>query len=226
MIALTKKPRAERTLEYYFGEIMEAAISMFLVCVPEYDRDRFIKEFYEPLKNIRVSGDSIMHYFSQEGGSKLGKGDAALTACIYCIESGWARVEGLTELAWVKLMDAQRFIAFAVAEDVSEPQLAKILDLARTEAKKNAAKESVAVSVQPWREANQEALRLIREKARDGRRWEHAEQAALEILDSVSEFLKSRESKSPKRFWTDAPEKTIARWLLEMPEAAVIFGKK
>ena len=220
---MNTRPRAERTIEYYCAEITAKALAILTLCIPEEDRDKFMRDIYEPLKYIRVSGDVLTHHFYREPGSKLSKCEAALTACIYCIESDWARVEGQVELAWVKLMDAQHFFALVLAEDVSEPQLAKILDFARTQAKSNAAQESVAVSVQPWRETKEEAVRLIREKAQCGQRWEDVEQAALEIVNAVSEFLKSRQSKSTKRFWTLTPEKTIAGWLLEMPDAEVLF---
>lgn len=219
-----KTSRSDRTLEYYFAAIMESVVTTYLLCAPEHDRDSFMQLIYEPLKVANVSGDVVLSNFSKAGGTRLGKGDATLLACIYCIQSGWARVDGQYDAAWSHLMEAQRYIAVAVAEDVSEPQLAKVLDRARTEAKSKAAKESVAVSVRPWREAKLEAFRLIEEMAQSGRQWIDAEQAAIEILEPLKEFLKTRESRTPKRFWTKTPEKTIAGWLNEMPNANILFG--
>lgn len=221
---LNKMPRAERTLEYYFAEIMESVIDIYLLCVPEHDRASFMTLIYEPLKEIELSGDAVLRYFYEAGVTQLGKGDLTLLACIYCLQSGWARVDGQIELAWSYLMEAQLYIAMSTAADISEPQLAKILDLARTEAKSKAAKESVAVSVNPWRETKQEAIRLIEEKARNGQRWASEEKAALEILDDVKKFLKTRQSKKQKNFWTNAPEKTVATWLRRMSNAGSLFG--
>lgn len=218
-----KTPRSNRTLEYYFAEIMETVVNLYLQCMPEHDRDYFMELIYEPLKAANVSGDTVLRNFSKAGGTKLGKGDATLLGCVYCIQSGWARLDGQLELAWSYLMEAQQYVATAIAEDVSEPHLAKVLDLARTEAKSNAAKESVAVSVQPWRETKLEAMRLIQEEAQSGRRWISAEQAAVEILDDLTEFLKTRQSKKPKEFWAQTPAKTVAGWLREMPNAGILF---
>ncbi len=221
---LNGTPRAERTLDYYFDQIMNSVVEMYLLCVPEHDIDTFKEVIYEPLKALEVSGDLVMRYFAEAGGTSLGKGDATLLTCIYCIQSKWANVDGHVDLAWSYIMRAQRYITMAIAEDVSEPQLAKVLDIARTEAKTNAARESVTVSVQPWWETKQEAFRLIREEAGKGRRWPNAGIAALEILASLKEFLKTREAKKRKAFTSQTPESTVEEWLLEMPEADILFG--
>jgi hypothetical protein len=218
-----KTPRSNRTLEYYFAAIMEMIVKLYLQCIPEHDRNYFMESIYEPLKAANVSGDTVLSNFFKAGGTNLGKGDATLLGCVYCIQSGWARIDGQMELAWSYLMEAQQYVAVAIAEDVSEPHLAKVLDLARTEAKRNAAQESVAVSVQPWRETKLEAMRLIQEEAQGGKRWISAEQAAVEILDDLKNFLKTRQSKKPKDFWAKMPEKTVAGWLREMPNASTLF---
>jgi hypothetical protein len=221
---LPKTPRSERTLDYYFCQIMDAVVTTYLLCAPEFDEDTFKSRVFEPLYQINVSGDSILCYFSEAGGTKLLKGEATLLACIYCIQSKWAQKDKSDELAWSFIMEAQKYISMAISEDVSEPQLAKILDLARTEAKSTAAKKSVSVSVQPWRAVKSEAIRLIDEKAQSGQRWNHEEQAALEILDDLREFLKKYPAKSSKNFWSNTPEKTVAGWLRAMPNAKLLFS--
>lgn len=223
---LNKTPRSERTLEYYFAEIMESVINVFLLNIPDQDRASFMRLIYEPLKECELSGDDVLRYFYEAGETQLGKGDMALLACIYCVQSGWARAGGQNERAWSYLMEAQLYVAMSSVADFSEPQLAKILDLARAEAKSKAAKESVAVSVKPWRETRQEAIRLIEERARNGQRWASAEQAALEILGDLREFLKTRQSKKQKDFWTNTPEKTVALWLRRMSNAGSLFGNQ
>lgn len=218
---LNKTPRSERTLEYYFAEIMESVI---LLNKPDHDRASFMRLIYEPLQECELSGDDVLRYFYEAGGTQLGKCDMALLACIYCVQSGWARLSGQNELAWSYLMEAQLYVAMSTVADFSEPQLAKILDLARTEAKRKAAKESVAVSVKPWQETKQEAIRLIEESAQNGQRWASAELAAWEILGHLRAFLKMRSSKKQKAFWTKTPEKTVANWLRGMSNAGSLFG--
>lgn len=221
---LNKTLRSERTLEYYFNEIIELVIDLFLLCEPDHNRTSFMRDIYAPLKEARLCGNDVLFHFYEGGGTQLGKGDMTLLACIYCLQSATARLEGRNELAWSYLMEAQQYVSLATAADVSEMQLAKILDLARTQARRKAAQENVAFSVEPWRQTKEEAIRLIEEKARNGQRWESAEQAAIEILEDLKEFLKTRPSKKPKNFWSAAPEKTVAQWLCSMPKAKMLFG--
>ena len=221
--AISKIPRSERTLDYYFCLIMDDIVEMYLMCVPELNRDSFKRLVYQPLSEINISGDDVILYFREAGERKLLKGDATLLACIYCIQSRWTASAGHEILAWSYMMEAQKYIAMAITEDASEPQLAKVLDFARTEAKSKAAMASVAVSVQPWRETKLEALRLIEEKALNGQRWDNAEQAAVEILDDLREFLKAHSVKKPKDFWSSTPEKTVAHWLRQMSNAGNLF---
>jgi hypothetical protein len=222
--SLPKTPRSERTLDYYFSQIMDAVVKTYLLCEPGLDEDTFKSRIFDPLQKINVSGDSILRHYSEAGGTKLLKGEATLLACIYCIQSKWAQTDGCDELAWSYIMDAQKHISIAITEDVSEPQLARILDFVRTEAKSTAAKKSVAVSVQPWRAVRSEAFRLIDEKAQRGQRWEDVDKAALEILDELRDFLKKHPGKKSKNFWSNTPEKTVSGWLREMPDAKFLFG--
>jgi hypothetical protein len=221
---LDKTPRSERTLEYYFDDIMNTVVKVFLLCVPKHDQESFISEVYEPLKALRVSGDEVVRNFNQAGGTQLGKADMSLLACIYAIESRWAGREGKDEQAWALLMEAQHYISMSVAADVSEPQLAWVLDMARTEAKHKAAQDSAAVATQAWRETRQEAFRLIEERVQDGRSWDSAEQAATEILDELKTFLQTRPSRKRRNFLTTTPEKTVADWLRQMPNAGSLFN--
>ena len=222
---LDQTPRIERTLEYYFAEIMETAISVFLTCIPELGRDRFIKDVYIPIHESRVAGADVLSIFHQSGRSVLGKGDLTLLACVFCSESKLAKDEGNDELSWRYLLEAQRYVVMAAAEDQAETQLAKLLDFVRTQVKAKAARENVARSVSVWWETQQEAVRLVQCGLRGSKKWASIEEAARDILPELRQFLESRPSKKRRNFTAATPERTIASWLRSDPEVRILFGE-
>lgn len=213
-------PREQRTARYHHDNILNELLQTLAACAPDADHDLLRWLVYQRGPLSGLSGDAMGQHWRAENDGKLGLPHLVLIASAYCADA--FNVIEQKDTAWPYLMEGQRHLGMCRAAKAWRGQSDQARAMVAREARAAHAGNSGAANARIWHGVRDEAFRLVRERARDGARWDSRAEAARDIGPQVQAFLAKQHP--GKRFASEAQQEIqIASWLGEMPEATSLF---
>jgi len=215
-------PREQRTERYHHDNILNELLQTLAACAPDADHDLLRWLVYRRGTLDGFSGDAMGQHWRAENKGKLDLPHLVLIASAYCADA----FKGIDQegTAWPYLMEAQRHLGMCRAAKAARGQSDQARAMVAREARAAHAGNSGAANARIWHCVKDEAFRLIRERVRDGARWDSRAEAARAIGPQVQAFL--TKLYPGRRFSSKTQQEIqIASWLGDMPEAASLFAR-
>lgn len=150
---------------------------------------------------------------------------AIIISCVYCIRAHNALAAGYKELAWSYMADARYWCGTSIASKGINSAYEQTV----TETRSNAFGEALSVRAksgslgrnQAYKPLREYAYQLAHEKRPVGG-WRSRSHAVRNIKNDVFNFSQ----KQGPKLKPDSLEKTVDKWLAEMPDTTNIFPNK
>lgn len=189
---------------------------------PDLDVDNFVRDVYKAVEEEGADAYELTDFQGLRPYSPMGDDFAhfnpSLALVAYCCQASRAYKDGDCEGAWKNLIEAGYWMGMVYSVSMMPAITVEVAKNTLTEnGKKGGGKKSQKSQI-----VKNEAYRLVREgylRQKDG--WQSASYAAKVIMDDLIEFAKN--AKYP--FSSNRPERTVERWLSEMEDKNILFGR-
>lgn len=182
-------------------------------------------------RTIEDPVDILMQFASAsekaEGRDKIAKSPigAIVVSSVYWVRAGVARSEGDTSLAWSYLADARFWCGVSISQmgidQARERTIVKTREKATIEAHADKAKSGAAGRDKAYEPVREFAYKLAREM-RPESGWQSRSQAVKRISSQTLEYSLEH----PPRLKEESVERTLDKWLSNMPDAVDLFPTK
>ncbi|HDR9759510.1 TPA: hypothetical protein ACK3Q6_003185 [Burkholderia cepacia] len=233
---MDRPTRQELDFKKYQQLTLDSLMNCYIYQKPDATEDDFANRVMRPVmlgddRTIEDPVDILMQFASAsekaEGRDKIAKSPigAIVVSSVYWVRAGVARSEGDTSLAWSYLADARFWCGVSISQmgidQARERTIVKTREKATIEAHADKAKSGAAGRDKAYEPVREFAYKLAREM-RPESGWQSRSQAVKRISSQTLEYSLEH----PPRLKEESVERTLDKWLSNMPDAVDLFPTK